>query len=133
MKNELAFDSFEDAWTVAKILINNDYIVMLSKEESLIILSYEWSPHGNRNYVVFGAVNDYIKIDTIQKTNDDYARKYSNIEKMDDIICNLPIDCSDWFDLMDDGYSECVQIYEKVTNLFLFLLKDYSERVFNRQ
>ena len=61
MKNELAFDTFEDAMTVAKILIKNDYIVMLSKEESLIILNYEWSPHGNRNYVVFGLVDDIAK------------------------------------------------------------------------
>lgn len=137
MKNELAFNTFEDAWTVAKILMDNNYVIMLSKEESLIILNYEWSPYGDRNYVVFGSVDDYVETkdydDAIQRANNDYARKYRNIEKMDDIICNLPIDCSDWFDLMNDGYDYCVQIYEEVVSLFLFLLSDYSERVFNRQ
>jgi len=136
MKNELVFNTLEEAWAVAKVLMDNNYIVMLSKENLMIILNYEWSPCGDRNYIVFGSVDDYVETkdydDVIQRTNDDFARKYSNIEKMDDIITNLPIDCSEWFNLMDNGYSDCVQIYEKVTSLFLFLLNDYSERVFNR-
>ena len=137
MKNELVFNTLEEAWAVAKILMSNNYIVMLSKENLMIILNYEWSPCGDRNYVVFGSVDDYVETkdydDAIQKANDDFARKYSNIEKMDDIICNLPVNCSEWFDLIKKGYSDCVQIYEKVTDLFLFLLNDYSERLFNGQ
>jgi hypothetical protein len=52
--NEIALHSFEDAVAVAKILLNNGYVTMISKEEKLYIVNYEWSPSdANRNDVAF--------------------------------------------------------------------------------
>lgn len=52
--NEVALHSFEDAVAMAKILLNNGYVTMISKEEKLYIVNYEWSPKGaDRNDVAF--------------------------------------------------------------------------------
>ncbi len=63
MKNELAFHNHENALEVARKLIEENYVVMISREEDLIILNYEWAPYGNRNYVVFGDADEYYKIE----------------------------------------------------------------------
>lgn len=58
--NEIAFESFEDASTVANILLHNGYVVMLSNEENLTILNYEWSDHhGDRNDMIFRLREDW--------------------------------------------------------------------------
>ena len=52
--NDLAFSTFESATTVADLLLAEGYVVMLSREEQLYILNYEWSSNGaDRNDVVF--------------------------------------------------------------------------------
>lgn len=52
--NEIAFKNHEDALKVAEILLKEDYVVMLSYEENLIIVNYLWSHNGaDRNDVVF--------------------------------------------------------------------------------
>ena len=52
--NEIALHSFEDAVTVAKMLLDNNYVVMISREEQLYIVNYVWSQTGaNRNDVAF--------------------------------------------------------------------------------
>ena len=54
MKYEIAVHSYEDAQVLAELLLKNDYIVMLSREEDLYIVNYIWSPNNaNRNDVVF--------------------------------------------------------------------------------
>lgn len=46
--------NYDDACALAKILIDNDYVVMLSVEEQLYIVSAIWSErHADRNDVVF--------------------------------------------------------------------------------
>ena len=46
--------NYDDACTLAKILMDNDYVVMLSIEEKLYIVSAIWSQgHADRNDVVF--------------------------------------------------------------------------------
>lgn len=52
-QNELSFYNHERGMTVAKALLDEHYIVLLSYEEDLLILNYEWSPNTNRNDVVF--------------------------------------------------------------------------------
>lgn len=52
-KNEISFFNMEDALATTRILLRNDYVVMLSQEENLWIVNYEWSPTCNRNDVVF--------------------------------------------------------------------------------
>ena len=54
MKNELTFKDHDRGFDVARALLNEDYVVMLSYEEDLLILNYEWSWNGaDRNDMVF--------------------------------------------------------------------------------
>ena len=61
---EIAFRSYSDALTVAEVLLQNEYVVMISREENLYIINYLWSPHdADRNDVVFNSreeVEDFI-------------------------------------------------------------------------
>ena len=53
-KNEVALHSFEDAATITKILLDNGYVAMISREEQLYIVNYLWSQRGaDRNDVAF--------------------------------------------------------------------------------
>lgn len=53
-KNEIALHSFEDAVAVSKVLLDNGYVTMISKEEQLYIVNYIWSAEdANRNDVTF--------------------------------------------------------------------------------
>lgn len=50
----LTFDHYEDAAHVQKILIENGYCTMLSREEHLWILNWVWtSTPADRNEVIF--------------------------------------------------------------------------------
>ena len=53
--NHMACDSYEDACKVAEILMKNGNVVMISREEQLYILNWEWTWNvgANRNEVVF--------------------------------------------------------------------------------
>lgn len=59
MKNELAFNSEKDALEVAAILMRNDYCVLLSKEDDLTVLNYEYSQYSDRNDVVFMSAEEF--------------------------------------------------------------------------
>ena len=58
-KNELVFDSFEDCMAVLKATTQNevdrtgDYCVLVSREENLYVLNFQYSNHCDRNNVVF--------------------------------------------------------------------------------
>ena len=50
----IAVNSYEDACELSLILLKNDYVIMISREESLYIVSAIWSErHADRNDVVF--------------------------------------------------------------------------------
>ena len=52
--NELALRSFEDVSQVIESLVNNGYVVMVSREENLWIINYEWTNNeSDRNDIVF--------------------------------------------------------------------------------
>ena len=52
--NEIAMKNHTDALTLAKILLDNGYVVMISREEKLYIINYIWSQRDcDRNDVVF--------------------------------------------------------------------------------
>ena len=54
MKNELVFKNHENGYKVAKILLDEGNVVMLSYEEEFLILNWEFSEHGaDRNDIVF--------------------------------------------------------------------------------
>lgn len=53
-KNEIAFHNHKKAFEVAAALLEESYVVLLSCEEDLIILNYEWSENfADRNNMVF--------------------------------------------------------------------------------
>lgn len=53
MRNEIAFRNKENALKVAEILLEEDNCVLLSKEEDLYIINFEYSQYSDRNNVVF--------------------------------------------------------------------------------
>lgn len=60
MKNEIAFETAEAALNTAKNMMEGgSYVVMLSREEDLWILNYEWSETCNRNDVVFMSCDEF--------------------------------------------------------------------------
>ena len=59
-KNEIVFKNYNKGLEVAKALLDEDYDVMLSYEERLHVLNYEWSENGaDRNDVVFMRRDEY--------------------------------------------------------------------------
>lgn len=50
---EIAIHDYYDATTVAEILMNNNYVVMLSREEQLYIINAIWSDSCDRSNVMF--------------------------------------------------------------------------------
>ena len=53
-KHEVALHSYEDAAAITKILLDNGYVAMISREEQLYIVNYLWSQRGaDRNDVAF--------------------------------------------------------------------------------
>ena len=77
LKNELAFKDRNAAFRVADMLIDEDYVVMISKEEDLIIVNYEWSEHNSdRNDVVFMRRDEfeehYFEVVNEDDNNDDW-------------------------------------------------------------
>lgn len=54
--NEIAVHNFSSARRLAEELLENGYVVMISKEENLFIVNYVWSErNANRNDVVFNS------------------------------------------------------------------------------
>ena len=71
---ELTTKSFSTATTFADLLLEEDYVVMLSREEDLYIINYIWSADGaNRNDVVFMDRYDFeMGFYEIEKDEEDY-------------------------------------------------------------
>ena len=61
MKNELVFKNHENGYKVAKILLDEGKVVMLSYEEEFLVLNWEWceSGYADRNEVVFMPRDEY--------------------------------------------------------------------------
>lgn len=59
-EGEIAVHDFDDAVQIAKILIKNGNVVMLSTEEDLTIINFLWSQNdSDRNDVVFMDRGDF--------------------------------------------------------------------------
>ena len=81
MKNELAFTDYDRGFDVARALLDEDYIVMLSYEEEFLILTYEFSEHGaDRNDVVLMRRDEYEEdLDELSESIlNDVAKDYVN-------------------------------------------------------
>jgi len=53
MNKELCFKNHEQGLKVAKYLLDENYVVMLSYEEDLLVVNYEWVQFCSRNGIVF--------------------------------------------------------------------------------
>lgn len=59
-KNEIVFKNYNKGLEVAKALLDEDYVVMLSYEEQRLVVDYEFSEHGaDRNDMVFMRRDEY--------------------------------------------------------------------------
>ena len=64
MKNELVFKNHDNGFKVAKMLLDEGDVVMLSYEEEFLILNWEWSEHGaDRNDVVLMRRDEYDELE----------------------------------------------------------------------
>ena len=61
MRNQLVFKNHENGYQVAKILLDEGKVVMLSYEEEFLVLNWEWceSGYADRNEVVFMPRDEY--------------------------------------------------------------------------
>lgn len=50
---EIALDTYEDAVATAEILLRNNYVVMLSREDVMFIVNAVFAVYGDRNDAVF--------------------------------------------------------------------------------
>ena len=53
MRDEIALHDKETALKIANILVDEDYVVMISREEDLYIINYLYAQYSDRNDVVF--------------------------------------------------------------------------------
>lgn len=58
-KNEIAVSDKEAAMKIANILVDEEYCVMLSREEDLYIINFEYSEFSDRNNVIFMSREDF--------------------------------------------------------------------------
>lgn len=58
-ENEIAIRNKEAAMRVISCLVEEEYCVMLSREEDLYIIDFEYSKYSNRNNVVFMSREDF--------------------------------------------------------------------------
>ena len=70
MRNEIAFKSCDNCMAVARILIEENQVVMISKEENLWILNYEYSHNSDRNDVVFMSQDEFYE-QQLEEQNDE--------------------------------------------------------------
>ena len=53
MNKYLTFKDHENGMRVARMLLEEDYVVMLSYEEDLLVVNYEFAPCSDRSFVTF--------------------------------------------------------------------------------
>ena len=53
MRYEIAVQDKDTAIKIVGLLVEEEYCVLLSKEESLYIINYEYSEHSDRNNIIF--------------------------------------------------------------------------------
>lgn len=59
MKHELTFKNHANGLKVAQILLDEDYVVMLSYEEDLLVINWLFSHGSDRNNAVFMPRDEY--------------------------------------------------------------------------
>ena len=78
-KNEIVVKDIEDAFKIAKHLIKNDYVVMISHEYIYYVVNFIWSERGaDRNDVIFRDRGDFEdeEIEKIEKIRKEIEEEY---------------------------------------------------------
>lgn len=70
MGYEIALKNKETALKIAELLVDEEYCVMLSREENLYIINYEYAQYSNRNEVVF-MPRDEFEMKYVEIVNED--------------------------------------------------------------
>lgn len=77
--NEIAIKNKDTAIKVVSLLVDEEYVVMLSREESLYVINFEYSQNSDRNDVVFMSKDEfeskYIEIEDLSEDNYDIINK----------------------------------------------------------
>ncbi|MCR5811383.1 MAG: hypothetical protein K6G34_08285 [Lachnospiraceae bacterium] len=91
---ELTTKSFSTATTFADLLLEEEYVVMLSREEDLYVINYIWSERGaDRNDVVFMDRCDFeecfceIEDEDEEEEYDAREKKYEREKQMGEYQC----------------------------------------------
>ena len=75
MMNEIALGKKDVALKIIDLLVEEDYVVMLSKEENFYIVSFEYSENSDRNGVVFMSIDEfeqnYMSVENLSEENYD--------------------------------------------------------------
>ena len=73
--NEIALGKKDVALKIIDLLVEEDYVVMLSKEENFYIVSFEYSENSDRNGVVFMSIDEfeqnYMSVENLSEENYD--------------------------------------------------------------
>lgn len=56
---EIAVNSWDDVNKIVPVLLNNDYAIMITLENDLFIISYEYTPMVDRNDMIFRTCSGY--------------------------------------------------------------------------
>ena len=59
MKNEIVFKNINMGMKVAEMLLNEDYVVLLSREDNFLVVNFEFADAADRNEVVFMRLDEY--------------------------------------------------------------------------
>jgi hypothetical protein len=59
-EREISVKTLEEVMAIQKVLLDNDYVVMVSKEEQYYIINYVWSYLSDRNDIVFRNRSDFL-------------------------------------------------------------------------
>jgi len=87
--DSICVDNYNDAAKLMLVLTDNNYVPMLTKEDSRYIVSYIWEPDCNRNGMVFVSREDWDEAEM----NGDIMLKYDDD---DVVIFDEPKEDDEW-------------------------------------
>lgn len=80
MKNEIVFKNINIGMKVAEMLLNEDYVVLLSREDNFLVVNFEFAHGADRNEIIFMRRDEYEELEDIfiEDILNDVTRDYLN-------------------------------------------------------